>query len=194
MLKTAYTSRPATFEDAYHLARLVNHAGEGLAYHHWQTLAEQAQEDVDPWAIGIRRAAGESAGFSHRKSLVAEVYGHVAGCVSSYPIEAPTPQKEYADTPPVFRALLELEDLAVGTHYINVLAIYPEHRGKGLGTMLLSQAEGMAAGRGMSLIVCDANRDAQRLYERLGYRQHATRPMVKQGWDGRGENWVLMLK
>ncbi|MCP4315612.1 MAG: GNAT family N-acetyltransferase [Hyphomicrobiales bacterium] len=96
------------------------------------------------------------------QSLVAEVYGKVAGCVCSYPIDAPTPQEEYAAIRPVFRALLELEDLSVGTHYVNVLAVYPEHRGKGIGSRLLAQAEGLAQSATMSLIVSDASRNAVR--------------------------------
>ena len=194
VLNTPYASRPATYEDARHLAKLVNHAGEGLAYYHWQMLAADLGEDVAPWVIGIRRAAGETSGFSYTKSLVAEVGGKVAGCVSSYRIDAPTSPEDYAGAQPVFRPLIELEDMVVGSHYVNVLAVYPEHRGKGIGSRLLEQAEGLNESATMSLIVSDSNRDAMRLYERLGYRRHASRPKIKDGWDGPGETWILMVK
>ena len=44
---------------------------------------------------------------------------------------------------------------------MNVLAAYPEHRGKGLGTALLdlARAKALKLGRpGLSIIVSDANR------------------------------------
>ena len=194
MLKTAYTSRRATFEDAHHLAKLVNFAGEGLAHYHWQTIAAASGEDIDPWAIGIRRAASETSGFSYTKSLVAAVDGKVAGCVSSYPIDAPASPEDLAGVNPVFRPLLELEDMVVGSHYVNVLAVYPEHRGKGIGSRLLTQAEELPHGDRMSLIVSDSNTGAMQLYERLGYRRHASRPKIKGDWNGPGNAWILMVK
>ena len=194
MLNAAFTSRPATYEDARHLARLVNLAGDGLAYYHWQTLAAAYDDDIDPWAIGIRRAASDTSGFSYTKSLVAEMGGKVTGCVSSYMIDAPTAPEDYAGVPSVFRPLLELEDMVVGSHHVNVLAVYPEHRGKGIGSRLLTQAENLVEGATMSLIVSNANRDARRLYERLGYRRHASRPKIKGDWNGPGEAWILLVK
>ncbi len=193
MLNTYYASRPATFEDARHLARLVNIAGDGLAHYHWQTLAAELDGDIDPWVIGIRRAAGETSGFSFTKSLVVEMGGRVAGCVCSYPIDAPNDPQDHASVNPVFRPLLELEDLVVGSRYINVLAVYPEHRGKGIGSRLLAQTEALSRGRRMSLIVSDANPDAIRLYERHGYGEFASRPNIKGDWDGPGDHWILMV-
>lgn len=47
--------------------------------------------------------------------------------------------------------------------------------------------------RGISLIVSDINRGAQRLYERLGYEEVARRPIVKEQWQNDGREWVLMI-
>ena len=47
---------------------------------------------------------------------------------------------------------------------------------------------------GLSIIVSDGNAAARRLYERCGYRLAATRPMVKEGWESTGANWLLMVK
>ena len=77
---------------------------------------------------------------------------------------------------------------------MNVLAVYPEHRGKGIGSRLLEQVEDLNKDATMSLIVSDANLGAMRLYERLGYRRHASRPKIKGGWDGPGDAWILMVK
>ena len=93
--------------------------------------------------------------------------------------------------------LQELENLAPATWYVNVLAVYPEQRGRGLGTTLLGLADELAAAagsRGLSIIVSDANRTARRLYERCGYRQVAERAMVKDECQSAGLSWVLLVK
>lgn len=52
------------------------------------------------------------------------------------------------------------------------IALLPEHRGKGIGTLLLSQvlAEAAAGGKAVRMYVERFN-PAQRLYARLGFRQ-----------------------
>jgi ribosomal protein S18 acetylase RimI-like enzyme len=97
----------------------------------------------------------------------------------------------------MFVPLQELENLASGTWYVNVLATYPEHRGCGHGTRLLGLAEDLAAAsgaKGLSIIVSDANLGARRLYERCGYRMVAGRSMVKDGWESPGQSWILLRK
>ena len=101
------------------------------------------------------------------------------------------------DMPPMFVPLQQLEDLAPNTWYVNVLATYPKHRGKGYGRELLSIAEQLAKesrSTGLSLIVSDGNSGARRLYERIGFREVASRPMVKESWQNPGRDWVLLLK
>ena len=101
------------------------------------------------------------------------------------------------NTPPMWIPLLELEAIAAGTWYVNTVAAFPDSRGLGVGSKLMQRAERIASSLGLcgtSLIVSDANQGAQRLYERLGYEEVATRPMVKEQWQSDGENWVLMIK
>jgi hypothetical protein len=43
-------------------------------------------------------------------------------------------------------------------------------------------------------VVADDNDAARRLYRRLGYRERANRPMVKDAWEGPGAEWLLMIK
>lgn len=78
-----------------------------------------------------------------------------------------------------------------------MLACYPEHRGQGLGSLLLKTAERIGEAEGlqrMSVIVADNNTGARRLYERHGYTETATRPCVREGWVTDTENWVLLMK
>jgi ribosomal protein S18 acetylase RimI-like enzyme len=55
------------------------------------------------------------------------------------------------------------------------LALLPAYRGRGVGTGLLTrlQAEAAAAGRAVRMHVERSNHQAQRLYDRLGFRQIA---------------------
>jgi ribosomal protein S18 acetylase RimI-like enzyme len=185
--------RRARIEDAPVLAELVNHAGEGMPLYFWEQLASPGQT---PMEVGVSRAARESGSFSYRNAFVVESEGVAAGCLIGYGIPD-RPEPVSPDMPAMVRPLQELENLAPGTWYVNVLAILPAHRSSGFGSRLLGLADelGRAAGkRGMSVIVSDANPGARRLYERCGYREAGTRPMVKEGCVNEGRNWVLLTK
>ncbi len=175
------------------LAELVNHAGEGLPLYLWQQLAEPGET---AWDVGRRRAAREEGSFSYRHATIIEHHDECAGCLIGYGIPdelEPIP----ANMPAMFVPLQELENLAPGTWYVNVLAVLPEFRGKGLGTRLLRRAEeiaGLLGNHGLSVIVSDANAGARRLYERCGYHVKASRAMIKNGWQNDGRNWILLVK
>ena len=56
--------------------------------------------------------------------------------------------------------------------YIDILAVAPAMRGKGIGTLLLEAVFQVARDKGfrsVSLEVVDTNPDARRLYERVGF-------------------------
>jgi ribosomal protein S18 acetylase RimI-like enzyme len=185
--------RPATPADAHALAELVNMAGEGLPLYLWTRMAEP---DEDPWEVGRKRALRDSGSFSWRNATVLEAEGRVAACLVGYPLPD-EPEPIDPAMPAMFVPLQELENLAPGTWCVNVLATYPEHRGKGYGARLLSLAERIAAESGrkaLSLIVSDSNLGARRLYERQGYREVAERPMMKEDWKNPGRNFVLLIK
>jgi len=186
--------RPATIQDADALAELVNFAGEGLPLYLW---AKMAKDGEDPWAIGRARARRDEGSFSYRNAAVIERDGAVAACLIGYAL-ADEPEPIGADMPAMFVPLQELENLAPGTWYVNVLAGFPQWRGHGFGTALLKHAEELAraAGvkNGMSVIVADNNIGARRLYERMGYREIADGPMVKDAWASPGSVWVLLTK
>jgi ribosomal protein S18 acetylase RimI-like enzyme len=186
--------RRARPEDAVAMAELVNFAGEGLPLYLWGKMAAPGQS---AWEVGQGRARRDEGGFSYRNTVMVEAGdGRAAGCIVGYPLpEHPEPIP--TDLPLMFVAMQELENLAPRTWYVNVLAVYPEFRGRGLGSRLLATAERIAADldlSGLSIIVSDANAGARRLYERFGYREAATRPMVKEQWENDGRNWVLLVK
>jgi ribosomal protein S18 acetylase RimI-like enzyme len=181
MMKYAPPFRRARIEDAPLLAELVNYAGEGLPLYLWGKMAAAGE---DAWDVGRRRAAREEGSFSYRNAALIEHEGQAAGCLIGYEIPD-EPKPIGADMPAMFVPMQELENLAPGTWYVNVLAVAPPFRGHGLGTRLLALADDTARGlgkRGLSVMVADCNRGARRLYERCGYRQRATRLAVKEDW------------
>ena len=186
--------RNATPDDALAMAELVNIAGEGLPHYLWTTMAEPGES---AWDVGQQRARRDSGGFSYRNAVLREDSGSVISALIGYPLPDEPEPVNYDELPDMFVSLQQLEDLVPGTWYVNVLATYPDHRGKGYGAELLSIAEQLAVdtGRtGMSIIVSDANHGARRLYERSGYAERARRPMIKKSWENPGTNWVLLEK
>jgi ribosomal protein S18 acetylase RimI-like enzyme len=182
--------RPARAKDAADLARLADLAGEGLPAYLWAKLAEPGE---DAFAVGARRVARDEGSFSWRNAVVAEIGGAVAGLLVTYRVgDAPEPLD---DLPPIARPLQELENRALGMHYVNILAVYPGFRRRGVARLLLAEAGARGAdARGISLIVADRNAPARRLYAACGFREVAEAPMVKENWRSDSDTWVLMVK
>lgn len=186
--------RWATPDDAPAMAELVNMAGEGMPFYLW---SQSAGDGESGWDIGRQRARRDSGAFSYRNTVIRLADGRIAAMLTGYPLADEPDTASWDDLPPMFVPLQELEDLVPRTWYVNILASYPGFRGKGYGRQLLGVAEQLAAvtlRSGLSIIVSDGNTGARRLYERTGYSEIATRPMVKEGWDSDSENWVLLLK
>ncbi|SED41991.1 GNAT family N-acetyltransferase [Rhodobacter sp. 24-YEA-8] len=185
--------RKARADDAAHLVRFINMAADDLPLHFWR---KSVGPDGDPWALGRERAVRATGNFSYSNAWLAETDGAVAACLLGYAAET-EPGPIAPDMPPIFVPLLELEALAPGSWYLNVLASYPEFRGKGLGSALLAQAEIIAAAAGhdsISLIAADTHLDALRLYTARGYRQIASRPIIRDDWEVAAQEWRLFTK
>ena len=185
--------RPATLDDADALAELFDLAGEGLPLHLWARMAEPGETALE---VGRRRARRDGAAFSWRNATVIEAGGGVAASLVGYALpDAPEPQDPAI--PPMFRPLDELERLALGSWYVNALAVYPRWRGRGMGTRLLAHAGELATAagcRGPSIIVADTNEAARRLYERTGHVERARRAAVNEDWIGAVREWVLLIR
>ncbi len=185
--------RDAQPADADHLVRFINMAADDLPLHFWK---KTVGPDGDPLALGRERAARGTGNFSFRNAWLAEVEGEVAACLLGYPA-ALEPEPIAPDTQPLFVPLIELENMAPGSWYLNVLATYPQYRGQGLGSALLAKAEKVTrkAGRStISLIAEDTHQDALRLYRAKGFTEIARRPIVKEDWQVDAQNWLLFTK
>jgi ribosomal protein S18 acetylase RimI-like enzyme len=185
--------RKAKASDAADLVRFINMAADDLPLHFWQ---KSVGPEGDPIAYGMERAARETGSFSYCNAWLVEVEGAVAACLLGYPAED-EPSPIAPDTPPVFVPLLELEALAPGSWYLNVLATYDGFRGQGCGSALLAEAEAITRATGrriISLIAADTHADARRLYAAKGYVEVARRPVVKGDWQVDASEWILMTK
>jgi ribosomal protein S18 acetylase RimI-like enzyme len=195
------TIRPATPADAIHMTCFVDMASEGLALMLWDALRAPHQTLVE---FGRARAMREDGAFSYRNAHIAEVDGLVAGGLVGYRIEPghdvsvrmPDPA-EVAKVPEFLRPVVELEQLAADHWYVNILATYPELRGRGVGAALLAHADalGRAAGAtGTALIVDAENQPALSAYKRAGYSESARRPLVPFPMRPNGGVWLLLTK
>jgi len=185
--------RPARREDADVLARLTEMAGHGLPFHLW---AEAAAAGESPLDVGRHRVEHEEGNLSFRNAWVIESAGAVAAGLIGYRQPEPYSLDGLETFPPVVQPLVRLQAFAPGSWYVHIVAVLPEHRGKGLGSLLLADAERRAhevGARSLSLIVASENPSAIRLYEHVGYRPLARRPVI--GFPGfHGGDWVLMTK
>ena len=182
--------RNANRSDAMDLAHLVNMAGYGLAYHLWSEMAKSGQ---DPWDVGRQRAGREEGSFAWTNAQIAEMDGAVAAGIVSYDIGL-EPEAIEPGTSEAIAALIELENQVLGSFYINVLAVYPEFQGKGLGRKLLRSVQDQAQGKAQSLIVDRSNTGALGLYQSEGFYIKDSRPVGPTPWNDKADDWLLMVK
>jgi ribosomal protein S18 acetylase RimI-like enzyme len=181
--------RPFRREDAAVVARLNNAASGGLHLHRWQ---EMAGAEGDPWEIGRLRQIGRMEDgqtmivVDRGEGVEAVLLGNPIGLE---PLELPEAG--------LYRSVLELQNLVLGSWYLNDVATVESARRQGLARRLLDTAETIArAGHHdlICLVVSDANAPARALYAADGYTERARRPIFKGGWDGPGNDWILLTK
>lgn len=193
MTMKGLSHRPATPEDAAALVDFVLMAGEGLPDMVWADMAAPGQSLRD---VGLARAAREEGAFGYRNATIFEVDGTPVGGLVGYPLPD-EPEEIGPDFPAAFVPLQELENLACGTWYVNILGVYPDRRGQGIGAAMLARAAEIAREtgcKGLSIIVFSANPGAERLYRRSGYAERARRRMAMPGWRHDGCEAILLVK
>ena len=168
-----FTLRDATREDAGEIAKLFLISSHGLAEYIWSQIDAPGQSLAQ---IGAERYAREGVAFSYEKCIVAERNGIIVGMLHGF--EMPESDGSVTEDP-VLRPYAELED--AGSYYVSGVALFPDHRGQGIGTALLGAAHERATSLRLpraSLICFEMNEDAMRLYKRFGYQEFARRPLV----------------
>ncbi len=170
--------RPARREDALALAKLALLAGEGMPAFFWASSRQPGQSIEEAGAAKVR---SETANFSYRNARVADVDGEVAGMLLAYRLPDADAAEDLASLPEFIRPLIELEQQAPGSYYINMLATFPRYRDRGIGSALMGIVDAEARRLGCTLTsieVFSENKGAVRLYERLGYAIVDRRPVV----------------
>jgi len=165
--------RPAEKSNCAQIAALYRISSDGVADYIWTRLAEPGE---DPLEVGRRRYAREDSVFSYRSCTVVEFGGEVVGMLVAFPMHV---DPEATETDPVLKPYAELEEDE--SYYICGMALFPEHRGRGIGSRLLGLAEEQAREQGfgkLSLIVFEQNEGALRLYRREGYLEVARAAVV----------------
>ncbi|MEM7172038.1 MAG: GNAT family N-acetyltransferase [Pseudomonadota bacterium] len=184
-------SRPATPDDIPHLAHFQVMAGDG----HMEALYHDLVPGKSVTELVARRFSFEGSTKSYRHCHVAELGDRVVGGLHCHPFDAMAndpsdplvPEERFA----VVEAFDHLDFAAVGTFHINVVAVYPEFQGQGIGTFLIKAAITQAQSQGFtkaSLAVFEENAGALRLYQRHGFKEAARHPgsrhpMVKYDGD-----------
>lgn len=171
--------RPAepTYDDGLRFAHYVGLAAEGAFRHLLGRRVNQilAEAFISP-----------GHDMSYERALFAEIDGQIVGMVSGYTAEQhhsadDNPLRKAAGrsalrmafmftlAAPVFRFI---HTLANGDFYVEFLAVEEAHRGKGIGSWLLSALEDRAREAGSAQFAIDVagrNKVAQKVYERYGF-------------------------
>lgn len=195
-MSTDISIRKARKSDASDMTVLVDAAAHGLALYFW-SQTEDWGDAASVLEMGRQRALREDSAFCYRNGVIAEFDGQVAGLLIGYRQPDSVDPSSLAGLSNLIRPLVELENEAPGTWYVNVLATHMEARGRGVGSALLKEADRLAGetgAKGLSVIVEDTNAGARKLYERHGYQLAAERPYVSFSGSGQSDTWQLLVK
>jgi ribosomal protein S18 acetylase RimI-like enzyme len=158
-----YSIRPAHKSECRRIAELYSISSDGVADYIWTKPAEQGEGILD---VGRRRYERKDTPFSYENCKMAEHQESVVGMLVAFPMEV---DKEYQETDLILVPHSVLEEDQ--RYYVCGMAVDEGHRGKGIGTGLLDEAEQTCRQLGfrkLSLIVFEKNGNARRLYERFG--------------------------
>ncbi len=178
--------RPARKKDCATIAALFRITSGGCADYIWTKLADP---DEDILIVGQRVLEREDF---YRNCTVVEDEGKIVGMLAAFPMQA-DPLEEESD--PVLAPYSKLvED---NSYHICAMALFPEHRGRHIGTRLLALAEEHARDKGLrkvSLIVFGQNTGAKQLYDRTGYHEVRREPVYPHPLIHYTGDAILMVK
>ena len=187
--------RNATEDDCTELALIRDIAGRRMPSYLWSQETGQGQSYFEYGREKIRTDANSNSYF--KNWLVAEFQDKFVGAFFGFSVEDPYPEIDLEAVPECFRPCIELEKISSGCWLLQVIAILPQHRGKGLARQLLDKAESVAKTSGtnrIALQVEEVNEVAFNTYRKNGYVEVDRRPYVPfPGSDDTGD-YVLMWK
>jgi len=189
MRKAQYSIRAARKGECRRIAELYRISSDGVADYIWTKLAQPGEDILE---TGRKRYEREGTPFSYENCKMVELQGEVAGMLVAFPMKV---DPDYRETDPVLIPYSVLEE--DGSYYICGMAVEEKHRGQGIGTGLLEEAERSCRKLGygkLSLIVFERNVKARRLYERFGFRERRRHPVVPHPLIHYTGDALLMVK
>ena len=165
--------RGAVKKDANKAAELIHIAIADIAE---KLTGQTNKENIRETMANFFRE--ENNRLSYQNMIVADLLGEVAGIVIIYPGEDASRLDE-----PILKRLRKKRRNEVifldkeadeGDFYIDTVCVDDRCRGRGIGTMLLKEAEKAALQKGysrLSLNVAQDNPVAKKLYESIGYKK-----------------------
>ena len=186
--------RKASKHDARALAILINQAGEGIPEYLWQNMADSNESALD---VGTARAARDEGGFSYKNAMVCTQFDEILGMILAYKQSESYEAVDLSEFPDFIRPLIVLEAQAPGSWYVNALATFEPHQGKGVARMLLADAEKQASKSdcdSLSLIVASENENANRLYKHLGFSEVSRETVTPCPGLLHAGDWILLTK
>jgi ribosomal protein S18 acetylase RimI-like enzyme len=198
-MKREYSFHAATVDDARDIASLIAISSDGVAVIEWAEAA--VSEGVEPLDIGERTYRDPDGDYSWRNCTIVEKDGKAAGMLLAFGMpkgKARDPRlRPTIDDTNVFAPYMYLEE--PDSWYVCGVALYPEHRGQGLGTQLMQLAGDQARQNGfekVSLVAFAQNEGSVRLYQKLGYEIVDRAPIIPHPlihYDGEALLMVLPL-
>ena len=193
--------RPARPEDIPDLAALLLAGTDGIV----ESLYEGLVPGKTTAEILARRflREGTTGALAHCWSAVQNerAQARVLGQMQAFPIdlqEQNTPDPLIPEERYVVAEPFDVLDAAVpGSFYINVISVYPEYQGQGLGKRFLALAEAQTRRHGLttlSLACFEENPRALALYRREGFEEVARAPAAKHPRIRHGGDILMLAK
>ncbi|MEQ1523292.1 MAG: GNAT family N-acetyltransferase [Aestuariivirga sp.] len=191
--------RDAVEGDARALAEVCVMAGHGVMELFYEGLIP-GKSVID--CVMTRRILDRDSFATFRRWRVAtDASGQFLGALNSLPhkalMNAPDdPLLNAAKLRPI-AALLELEETAVDSYYVNIIAVYPQHRRSGAGAALMRDAEHLARVQKfhrMSLCTFENDPGLMAFYGRQGFEAQARRAIEPHPSLGMSGHFVLMTR
>jgi ribosomal protein S18 acetylase RimI-like enzyme len=183
--------RRAERRDAAELAILVDMASHGFASWLWYGAVMKGEADT-AMERGRTRMGDASIDDGWKNASIAEIGGETVGASVGHPV-APDVMDGTAPHPSL-APLIMLQQRIIGHWFIDSVAVYRPHRGKGIGRSLVQHEVVRAGGSELGLITESHNASAQSLYNSLGFQERARLNAYRISESSKPFQWVLMTR